>query len=133
MEGAKYDQAATDLLGAPGQIVDHRLQQRAEIGDLLAVDVLELIKGHDIAIRRQATDQLRKFAETGYPGVEAEIAEFSAVFFSVPLRAAQLAHGNSIDPSTPNRQAEPGNSAEAMALFGQWVFGESGWFPDLPV
>ncbi len=59
MQRTQDDQAAGHLARLRGQLVDFGLQQRAEIRELLAVEVLEFIEGDHVPVTGQAPDQAR--------------------------------------------------------------------------
>lgn len=72
VQRAEHDQAADDLRRTRSKAIDFRLQQRTEVGQLFAVEILELIERHHVTGAGQPPDQLCQFTEAGNPRVDTE-------------------------------------------------------------
>lgn len=70
MQRAEHDQAADDLRRTRSEAIDFRLQQRTEVSQLFAVEILELIKRHHVTGTGQPPDQLCQFTQAGNPRVD---------------------------------------------------------------
>nr|WP_295484249.1 hypothetical protein [Accumulibacter sp.] len=70
VQRSEHDQAADDLRRTRSEAIDFRLQQRTEVSQLLAVEILELIERHHVTGTGQPPDQLCQFTEAGNPRVD---------------------------------------------------------------
>lgn len=72
MQRAEDDQAADDLRCTRSETIDFGLQQRAEVSQLFAMEILKLVEGDDVTSACQPADQLCQLAQAGYPRIDAE-------------------------------------------------------------
>jgi hypothetical protein len=57
MQRAEDDQAADDLRCTRSETIDFGLQQRAEVSQLFAMEILKLVEGDDVTSACQPADQ----------------------------------------------------------------------------
>lgn len=72
VQGTEHDQASGHIGRFRGQAVDLSLQQRAEVGELLAMEILECVESDDETRFRKSSDQQGQFAKAGHLPFDAE-------------------------------------------------------------
>jgi hypothetical protein len=65
MERAQHDQPTGDFLRLGGELIHHALKVGSELEELLAMEVLELVQGHDVAPANQNPDGLGQALQVG--------------------------------------------------------------------